>query len=196
MVYRKFLKRVLDFVLAGFFLLLLSPLFIIIMVLVRLESAGPVFFKQKRLGKSGRVFKIWKFRTMQQFHRLSDHQVFHDHPEITRVGRFLRRYKLDELPQLFNILKGDMAVIGPRPCLPELKNEFDENGHARLLVKPGLAGLADINGGYFLPWPKRWVHDKRYVENISFWLDLKILVRIPFLILFDEDYFLRRNTGL
>ncbi len=125
--------------------------------------------------------------------RISTEQIFADHPEVTGIGRILRRFKLDEIPQLINIFKGDMSIIGPRPCLPELRQQFDENGKARLKVRPGLFGLADIKGGYYLTWPQRWVYDRYYVEHVSLLFDLKLIFLAFPIVLFDEDFYLKRN---
>ncbi len=192
-MYKIFGKRFLDlfFSLIGGTILLIPIL--IIIILLRIQSNGPVFFTQKRLGYEAKTFKIYKFRTMLHRKRVSKEQVFPDHPEVTKVGRFLRRFKLDEMPQLFNVLKGDMSIVGPRPCLPELQKKFDKNGKARVEVRPGLFGLADINGGYYLTWPQRWVYDQFYVENISFWLDIKLMLKAIPIILFDEDFYLQRK---
>ncbi len=161
---------------------------------IRAGSKGPVLFRQQRLGYQGRVFTIHKFRTMTHQPRIPSTQTFPDDPEVTRVGRFLRKYKLDELPQFINVLRGDMSLIGPRPCLPELKEEFDENGFARLKVRPGLFGLADIRGGYHLSWPQRWVHDREYVERMSLALDLSLAIKILPVFFFDESFWLKRES--
>jgi len=130
---------------------------------------------------------------MSHRQRISTEQIFPDHLEVTGIGRLLRRFKLDEIPQLINIFKGDMSIIGPRPCLPELQKKFDENGKSRTQIRPGLFGLADIRGAYYLSWPQRWVHDRYYVENLSFLLDIKLLIMAIPIILFDEDFYLKRK---
>jgi lipopolysaccharide/colanic/teichoic acid biosynthesis glycosyltransferase len=191
--YSRFFKRFLDILLSSVGLLLLSLPLLLIVLWIKSDSNGPVFFIQKRLGLGGEIFSIFKFRTMNHRQRISTEQIFPDHPEVTKAGRILRRFKLDEIPQLINVLKGDMSTIGPRPCLPELQNKFDENGRARLKVRPGLFGLADIKGGYFLTWPQRWVHDRYYVEHLSLWLDIKLLFMALPVILFDEDFYLKRD---
>lgn len=172
-------------------LLLLIPL-LLIAALIAATSKGPVFFRQQRLGYKSKHFIIYKFRTMFHRQRTSTEQIFFEHPEVTAVGRILRRFKLDEIPQLINILKGDMSIIGPRPCLPELQQKFDENGKIRTQTRPGLFGLADIKGGYYLTWPQRWVHDRYYVENLSFRMDMKLIIMVLPIILFDEDFYLKR----
>jgi len=191
-LYKNFGKRIFDIILSiiALFILLLPGL--VISFLIAVTSSGPVFFMQQRLGYKEKVFLIYKFRTMIHKQRESTEQIFHEHPEVTAIGRILRRFKLDEIPQLINIIKGEMSFIGPRPCLPELQKKFDDNGKIRTQTRPGLFGLADINGGYYLPWPERWVHDRYYVENINLLLDLKLFVKVIPIILFDEDFYLKR----
>ncbi len=118
--------------------------------------------------------------------RDSHRQVYLGDMDVTRLGSVWRRYKLDEVPQLINVLKGDMSLIGPRPCLPELAERFDGNGHYRILVRPGLSGMAQVNGNVYLSWPERWVYDRYYVENLSFTLDMKILLKTLGIVLFGE----------
>jgi len=192
-MYGRFGKRFLDIAVCLPGSILLAIPVAVIAVLICLDSKGPAFFIQQRLGRNGRIFGIWKFRTMQHRIRESTEQIMPDHPEVTGLGKFLRRFKLDETPQLVNVVIGDMSIIGPRPCLPELQQKFDENGFVRLKVRPGLFGLADIEGGYYLSWPQRWVHDRHYVKNLSLWLDLKLAFMALPIILFDEDYYLKRN---
>jgi len=193
LIYATHFKRLLDVLLSSIAIIIVLVPMIFMSLWIIFDSRGPVFFVQKRLGWQGRIFSIYKFRTMQHKLREFKEQVFTNHPEVTRSWKFLRRFKLDEIPQFFNVLKVDMSFIGPRPCLPELQDRFDENGYARLKVPPGLFGLADIKGGYFLSWPYSWVHDRYYVKHISFLLNVKlVLISIP-TVLFDEDFYLKRN---
>lgn len=189
------LKRSFDLLLSVISILILSPFLILSGLLISLTSKGPVFFKQDRLGKGGKVFKLYKFRTMTHKKRESKEQVFGDSPEVTFVGKFLRRLKIDELPQLINVLKGNMSFVGPRPCLPELKEEFDENGKLRLKVRPGLSGLAQINGNIYLSWPERWKYDAEYVKQQSIILDLKIIFKTFLIVLFGEDKFIKKSDA-
>lgn len=184
------MKRVLDVLMAlamaPFALLLLIPSAIVI----RLTSPGPALFKQSRLGWNGRVFTVYKLRTMTHVKRRASAEEVHLHDDgVTAVGRLLRRTKIDELPQLWNVLNGDMSFVGPRPSLPDLQERFDENGWARLLVRPGLTGLAQIRGGIFLSWPERWVWDRRYVETADLSVDFQILVRTVAVVLKGEQNF-------
>ncbi len=191
--YQSLFKPIFDISLAFILLLLLFLFLFLVAILIRLDSKGPIFYTQDRLGKDGKVFKLLKFRSM--VHRLnrkpgeSGEIISGDHPEITNIGKFIRRFKIDELPQLINILKGDLSLVGPRPCLPELREQFNENGEFRLLVKPGCTGLAQIYGNIYLPWPERWKYDAYYVKNISFLLDLKIILKTLYLIFVGEDKF-------
>lgn len=173
------IKRILDFVFALILLILLSPLFLIIAVLIKIDSEGSVFFKQDRLGKDGKVFKIYKFRTMCQNaeKKGSGIYTYEEDPRITRVGRFLRKTSLDELPQLINILKGEMSFIGPRPPVPYHPYKYEEypaDAKRRFEVLPGMSGYAQVNGRTELSWSEKFKYDIEYVDNYSFWLDVKI----------------------
>jgi undecaprenyl phosphate N,N'-diacetylbacillosamine 1-phosphate transferase len=192
--YRRFGKRLLDIVLSILAIVVLSPFFLLIGIAVRLETPGPILYVQDRLGKFGKIFPAVKFRTMTHVSRVSDHEILPDDPDVTRVGAFLRRYKLDELIQVVNVLKGDMSVIGPRPALPRQLSEYDDTGRIRLLVNPGLSGLAQINGNIYLSWPERWQYDARYVEKCSLGLDLWIIWRTIAVMIVGEEKFLRSPT--
>jgi undecaprenyl phosphate N,N'-diacetylbacillosamine 1-phosphate transferase len=193
--YRHYGKRLLDIVLSILALVVLSPFFMLIAIAIRLETPGPVLYLQDRLGLHGKIFSAIKFRTMTHASRVPDHEILPDDPEVTRVGAFLRRYKLDELIQVVNVLKGDMSVIGPRPALPRQLAEYDEIGRRRLLVKPGLSGLAQVNGNIYLSWPERWQYDARYVETCSLGLDLWIIWRTIAVMILGEEKFLKSPAG-
>src|SRR5699024_4434515 len=170
------IKRIIDFILSLIAIIILSPIFLVLAIWIKIDSPGPVFFKQKRIGKNRTFFQIYKFRTMRSdtpkdtpTHMLNDPASF-----ITRSGHFLRKTSLDELPQLINILKGEMAIIGPRPALwnqDDLADERDKYGANKVL--PGLSGWAQINGRDELPIPIKAKLDGDYVQNISFWFDVK-----------------------
>ncbi|WMN61173.1 sugar transferase [Pseudoalteromonas xiamenensis] len=181
-------KRLLDFFICGVVLVLLSPLLIISVVMIKLTSKGPVFFLQERLGKDGQRFQVYKFRTMTDVARKFDVQIDNSNSEVTLFGKFARRLKIDELPQLLNVLKGDMSIVGPRPCLPSLESEFNEDGRARLLVRPGLTGLAQVNGNIYLSWEERWRLDREYVEHQSLLLDIKIILRTVMVVFLGEKW--------
>ncbi|WP_321307537.1 sugar transferase [Marinifilum fragile] len=191
-MYGKFYKRVIDVLAAAVLLVVSSPLFILVIVLVKLSSSGPVFFTQDRVGINKTSFIAYKFRTMYNRQREVNREIFKDDVEVTKVGKYLRRYKIDELPQLINVLIGDMSLVGPRPSINSLVEKFNEDGEYRIKVKPGLTGLAQINGNIHLSWPERWKYDRYYVENISFLLDLKILFKTFSIVLFGEDKFIKK----
>ncbi len=172
-------KRVLDLISAIALLTLLWPVMFVIAVAVRLDSRGPVLFKQKRLGKGRRCFTMYKFRSMViGAERLGTGNVCLPGDErITRVGRFLRASSLDELPQLFNIIKGDMSLVGPRPPLTYYPASYDEWQKRMFEVRPGITGWAQINGRKQVPWPQRIEMNIYYVDNVSFALDCRILAK-------------------
>ncbi|WP_062440306.1 sugar transferase [Herbidospora daliensis] len=182
---RRLVKNVFDRVVAGVGLLLVSPLFLLIAAAVRATSSGPAFFRQTRVGKDGRTFTIVKFRTMgvdaesRKIELASDidgvlFKIKHD-PRVTRVGAFLRRHSLDELPQLVNVVKGDMSLVGPRPPLPEEVARYGDDVRRRLLVRPGMTGLWQVSGRSDLSWEEAVRLDLRYMENWSLTLDLQIM---------------------
>jgi undecaprenyl phosphate N,N'-diacetylbacillosamine 1-phosphate transferase len=182
------MKRLFDFIISSAVLVLLSPLLFFSVVMIKVTSKGPIFFMQERLGKNGRLFQVYKFRTMTAKVRRFDVQVDSSNSEVTLFGKLARRLKIDELPQLLNVLKGDMSLVGPRPCLPSLQNEFNEDGSARLLVRPGLTGLAQVSGNIYLSWEERWKLDRKYVENQSLFLDLKIILRTVAVVVLGEKW--------
>jgi len=176
MFYLKF-KRLYDFILALLGLIILSPLFLLLMIIVKIDSKGPILFKQKRIGRFKKHFYILKFRTMRIDTPKDTPTHMLENPEqwITKMGKFLRKTSLDELPQIINILKGDMSIIGPRPALwnqYDLMDERDKYDVHKLY--PGLTGYAQINGRDELPIPEKAKLDGYYVEHISLWLDIKI----------------------
>ena len=173
------MPRPLDVVLAGAGLVVASPLLALAAILIKLESRGPVFYRQRRVGLRGRPFELWKLRTMvPRAETMGDGiYVLEGDPRITRVGRVLRRYSLDELPNLVNVAKGDLALVGPRPTVQEQVDRYTERQRRRLEVKPGITGWAQVNGRTSLPWPERIELDVWYVEHRSLRLDLRILAR-------------------
>jgi exopolysaccharide biosynthesis polyprenyl glycosylphosphotransferase len=172
-------KEVFDKAIALVALIILSPLFIIISVLIKLDSRGPVFFVQERAGIQGKLFNSIKFRTMLQnaAERGLGLNVKNDDERITRIGKLLRSWSLDELPQLINVLKGDMRIVGPRPTLPYQVEHYDDFQRRRLLVKPGITGWAQVNGRNAISWEERIKLDVWYVENWSLRLDVAILFK-------------------
>lgn len=180
---------------SGLVLTLISPGLIIVYLLVKTDSEGHFFFMQERIGLNGNHFKVYKIRTMTFRNEADEGEIFSGHAEITRVGEFLRRYKLDELPQLLNVLKGDMSLVGPRPGTPSKIPELNQDGLVRLLVRPGLTGLAQINGNIYLSWPQRWKYDRQYVNNVSFYLDMRIILKTFLIILHGEKKFLKETDA-
>jgi len=188
-------KRCLDLVLALLLLLALAPLLALAGLLVKLESRGPILFIQERLGQGGRLFPVLKLRTMTDRPREVHQQVFDGNSEVTRVGRWLRRTKIDELPQLWNVIRGEMSVVGPRPGLPEHLPEFDHHGRRRLDVRPGLTGWAQVHGNIHLSWPHRWCYDAWYVDHVSLPLDAWIVLRTVAVVAWGEEKFARRSSA-
>jgi len=192
-MYIHFFKRLLDFMFALVGLIILSPLFLILWIWLSIANRGAgALFVQERIGLHGVPFKLFKFKSMTD-EKDQNGKLLPDDKRLTKNGKFIRRFKIDELPQLINILIGDMSFVGPRPGLISMLNELNEDGKVRLQVKPGLTGLAQINGNIYLSWEERWIYDKKYVENISFLLDLKILCRTFLIIIFGEKKF--KNNG-
>ena len=191
-MYKDFIKRFLDFLISLLIILFLVPLFIILYILVKLDSKGDFFFFQERLGKNGQIFKVFKIRTMTDKVRVADREILKGDSEVTRMGNVMRRLKIDELPQIINICKGDMSFVGPRPCLPNQITEFNEDGKTRILVTPGLTGLAQTNGNIYLTWEERWKYDRFYVENLSFFLDIAIVFKTVLIVLLGEQKFLKK----
>ena len=171
-------KRLADLIGAAVLLIVLSPLFLLIALLVKVTSHGPVFFRQERAGFEGRVFRPFKFRTMRGDRKPDPKEIVPlTHGDITTIGRFLRRYKLDELPQLLNVLAGDMSIVGPRPTLPDQVAAYDAFRRQRLLVKPGITGLAQVYSSALDSWDERILYDVAYVRRCGFLLDGLILAR-------------------
>jgi lipopolysaccharide/colanic/teichoic acid biosynthesis glycosyltransferase len=172
-------SRALDLVVAAALLVVAAPLLALAALAVKLESRGPVFYRQLRVGRGGEPFELWKLRTMVPGAEAMGAGIYviEGDTRITRVGRLLRRFSLDELPNLVNVLKGDMAIVGPRPTVREQVDRYTERQLRRLEVKPGITGWAQINGRTSLPWPDRIELDVWYVEHRSLRLDLRILAR-------------------
>jgi lipopolysaccharide/colanic/teichoic acid biosynthesis glycosyltransferase len=197
MFYRRFGKRVFDIVLAVMTLAILSPLFCLIALLVKLTSRGPMFYVQERVGKAAVPFRFIKFRTMVVGAEKQGAGILcvKDDPRVTTVGRILRRFSLDELPQLFNVLRGDMSLIGPRPGLAYQVKEYTPFQRRRLTVLPGISGWAQVNGRNAISWDERITRDVEYVERLSFTMDLRILFRTVGAVLksnsliAEKDYF-------
>lgn len=173
-MYRRFVKRLLDILACLIVLILFWWLYLILALLVRIFMGSPVLFRQQRPGLDCRIFGIMKFRTMKDL-RDADGKLLPDRDRMTPFGTFLRKSSLDELPELFNILKGEMSLIGPRPLLPEYLPWYTERENTRHSVRPGLTGLAQASGRNLLDWDKRLELDAVYAENLSFAMDMKVL---------------------
>ncbi|MGQ9498492.1 MAG: sugar transferase [Desulfotomaculales bacterium] len=182
-------KRAIDIAVSLAGLALCTPLFLVVAVLIKLDSPGPVFFRQERIGKGGRPFYPFKFRTMvQDAERMGlRYNTAVDDPRITRVGRVLRNCGVDELPQLINVLKGEMSLVGPRPTLRYQVEKYDAFQRRRLEVKPGITGWALVNGRNRLSWEERIKLDVWYVDNWSLWLDVKILLKTLWVVLVTHE---------
>jgi lipopolysaccharide/colanic/teichoic acid biosynthesis glycosyltransferase len=179
------MRRLIDIVVASLALAISAPLLAAAVLAVRLETSGRAIYRQRRAGKDGRPFDVFKLRTMVDGaeHIGAGLAVNVNDSRITRVGTFLRRTSLDELPNLFNVLRGEMSLIGPRPTLPVQVEQYDDRQRGRLAVKPGITGWAQVNGRASLPWSERIELDLYYVEHRSLALDLRILMRTPAMVL-------------
>jgi len=183
------LKRLVDILVSLIGLILLAIPFAAIALAIKLDSKGPVFFRQKRVGLNGRVFKTWKFRTMVvgAVDQGLGYNVAKDDLRITGVGRFLREWGLDELPQLINVLKGEMSIVGPRPTLKYQVEQYNDSQRRRLLVKPGITGWALIHGRNLLTWEERIKYDVWYANHWSLWLDLWIMLKTLWVVLIKRE---------
>jgi lipopolysaccharide/colanic/teichoic acid biosynthesis glycosyltransferase len=178
-------KRAMDVAVASLALLVSAPLLLLLAALVAVDSPGGAFFKQTRVGRNGRPFTIYKLRTFRReshgFYK--DEEIRWNDPRVTRAGNLLRRCKLDELPQLWNVLRGDMSLVGPRPDIPVQAESYRDYERSRLCMRPGMTGLAQVSGNTFLSWPERIQLDVWYIGHYSLWLDVVILLHtLPLLL--------------
>lgn len=197
MIYKK-IKRLFDLVLSVLGLIIASPILLITAIIIKLESKGSVIFKQKRLGLNGKTFVMYKFRSMYVGAEKEGVYETKGDTRVTKVGKFIRRTSIDELPQLVNIIKGDMSLIGPRPTLtyhPWPLAEYTEEQRKRFDVRPGITGWAQINGRKDIPWDQRIKYDVEYVENLSFFFDLKIFIKTIIKVLSMQDNVNIRETA-
>lgn len=196
-MYKRFFKRAFGIFFSLLGLIITSPIMLIVAILIKIESPGPVIFKQQRIGKDGKVFEIYKFRSMCQNAEKTGSGVYSDKNDsrVTKVGKFIRATSLDEIPQFFNVLKGDMAFIGPRPPLtyhPWTFDKYTEHQKKMFNVRPGLTGWAQVNGRKQVEWHKRIELNVWYVEHISFLLDLRIIFSTIFKLFKDDK---NENVG-
>ncbi len=185
MLYRKFFKRIIDFLFSLIGIVLLFPIFIIVFILLFINNNGSPFFIQKRPGLNERIFKILKFKTMNDKKDQNGH-LLPDTDRLTKLGSFIRKTSLDEIPQLINVLKGDMSLVGPRPLLPDYLSKYSNFQARRHEVKPGVTGWVQVNGRNGLDWDKKFELDVWYVDNISLILDIKILFMTVFKVFKSE----------
>jgi len=171
---KEMLKRTLDVLCSLFGFTILFPFLLIISIIIKLDSKGPIFFNQKRPGKNAKTFYLYKFRTMKDL-RDDNGNFLPDEKRLTKFGKFLRRLSLDELPELWNVLKGDMSLVGPRPLLVEYLDRYTPEQARRHEVKPGITGWAQVNGRNAISWEEKFKYDVWYVDNLSLWLDIKII---------------------
>ncbi len=187
-------KYGIDFFLALFGLIALSPVFLLVAIAIKAEDGGKVLFKQRRTGAGGKKFDCYKFRSMTSSHvSYNKHKrvIQDDNPNVTRVGRIIRKFKIDELPQLVNVLKGDMCFIAPRPLLPVFDRDYEDWELVKFEIRPGLTGLGQVCGNGYLSMKDRKYYDAYYAMHASFGLDLKILLKTLGVVVFGEKRFLR-----
>ena len=175
-MYQKYIKRGLDFILSLIASIILSPVMLMVAVLVRVKLGSPVLFKQQRPGKNEKIFNMYKFRTMTD-ERDENGELLPDEVRLTKFGKTLRSTSLDELPELFNIVKGDMSIVGPRPLLVRYLPLYNERQKHRHDVRPGFTGLAQVNGRNSISWEEKFEWDVKYVEHITLWGDVKIIFK-------------------
>ena len=189
-------KRTADIIFSAAGLIVLMPILLISAILLEIFMPGPLFFKQQRVGKNGRLFNILKFRSMKVDKALeASHDFTRDAERMTPFGKLLRRTKIDELPQLWNVLVGDMSLVGPRPTVKEQTDKYNDYQRQRLNMRPGMTGLAQVNGNVSLTWDERFVYDIEYVNNFSVLLDIKILCKTVLVVILGEEKFKRVKSA-
>ncbi len=183
---QQIIKRIIEFMIVLIGLILVSPILLIVAILVKMNLGSPILFRQKRVGLNSEIFEMVKFRTMKDAYDISGN-FLPDDMRLTKFGQFLRKTSLDELPELWNVLKGDMSLVGPRPLLVEYLPLYSEEQMKRHNVRPGVTGYAQVNGRNNISWAKKFELDVYYVENFSLWLDVKILFQTVAKVLGQAD---------
>lgn len=196
-MYKKYFKRIFDLILSLLVLPVLAVIVLIVGPIIYFQDRGSVFYNAPRLGKDGKIFKMYKFRSMKLNApdiRNQDGSTFNseDDPRLTQIGKFIRKTSIDEIPQLLNIIKGDMSIIGPRPDLPEHRQLYEGNEERKLEVRPGVTGFNQAYYRNTVPWKERIQHDIYYIDNLSFLLDIKVLCRTVISVLKQEDVFIQQ----
>jgi undecaprenyl phosphate N,N'-diacetylbacillosamine 1-phosphate transferase len=199
-MYKKYIKRFLDLLLASIISIFLIPFLIVFWILIKMDDKGPLFYLGERLGRDGRVFRMYKLRTMKVEApdlRNSDGSTFssEDDPRLTKLGKFLRKSSLDEIPQVINVLKGDMSFVGPRPDLPEHKAVYNSNELKKLEVLPGITGFNQAYYRNSISWKERLKFDVYYTENVSLLLDIKIILKTIHGVLLQKGIYSRESNG-
>lgn len=193
----KYFKRIIDVVLSIMVLFIISPLFIIVPILIKIDSKGPVFFKQNRIGINLKLIYIYKFRTMtNEEHVIFKKPIIGRGLGVTKLGYFLRRFKIDELPQLLNVINGELSLVGPRPSVESHLLEMSSDEKKRYEITPGLTGLAQVSGNIHVSWKQRYKLDLLYRSNITLGLDFRILKRTFLLLIVGEKYFVGKPLKL
>lgn len=188
------IKRLTDFLISSICIVIALPFWLVIIIVIKVTMPGPVLFKQERIGKNFKPFQVLKFRTMKVDKEAEKNfMIEKDLERITPLGCFLRRSKLDETPQLLNIWKGEMSLVGPRPTVRQRVQEFREGQDVRLSMAPGLTGLSQISGNVLLSWPRRIEYDCQYVQNFSLLLDINIILKTIIVVLFGEEKYISQE---
>lgn len=196
-MYKYFFKRFLDLVISLIVSIIFIPFLILLSIIIKIDSSGPVFFKQERVGKNLKLFNVLKLRTMtNQKRSISDKPIIGKTEGVTHIGYFLRRFKIDELPQVLNVLKGDMSLVGPRPSVPKQLETMSTKEKMRYSVRPGLTGLSQVSGNIHLPWKERFKYDLKYVNNYSLIIDIKIILKTFLIIFKGEEQFIHSSKNI
>ncbi len=195
---QRFFKRIIDVIISIISLILLSPLFLITAILIKIDSSGPIFFRYERIGKDEKPFQPFKFRTMKKgaIKQGLGYNIAEDDERITKVGKFFRKWGIDELPQLINVIKGEMSLVGPRPTLRYQVEKYNNFQRKRLSVKPGITSWALIHGRNLLTWEEKIRYDVEYIQNWNLLLDLKIISRTFYIIFITRKGLYEKNAGL